>query len=92
MLTDVNVTKVDDPVLQRHEIFGTKRMYKNVPAFWFQPPVLYGGPLRIKAHAHDKNASVNKFIRKERTDVVNQHDTWLKKKMKKKMKKKGKSW
>ena len=62
MLTDVNVTKVDDPVLQRHEIFGTKRMYKNVPAFWFQPPVLYGG---IKAHAHDKNASVNKFIRED---------------------------
>ena len=34
MLTDVNVTKVDDPVLQRHEVIG--------------------GPLRIKAHTHDK--------------------------------------
>ena len=40
-----------------------------------------GGPLRIKAHAHDKNASVNKFIREERTDAVIQ--TWPKNEEKK---------
>ena len=55
MLTDVNVTKVDGPVLQRHEIFGTKRIHvQKCTSILIPASGVIGGPLRIKAHAHDK--------------------------------------
>jgi hypothetical protein len=35
-----------------------------------------GGPVRVHIHAHDRNTSVNKFIRDERPNTLNQNDTW----------------
>lgn len=35
-----------------------------------------GGPVTVHLHAHDRNASINKFIREERPDTTNQNDTW----------------
>ena len=81
MLTDV--TKVNDPlqscsVTRSSELSSSTKMYQH---FDSNLQCYIGGPLRIKAHAHDKNASVNKFIREERTDAVIQ--TWPKNEEKK---------
>ena len=61
----VHVTKGDDPISQRHEKFGTERIYEtlqtqNVP---------------IKVHAHDRNLSINKLV-KDTGYTVNQNDLW----------------
>ena len=84
------VSKDDDPVTQRHELFGIKKIYedfdnKHVP---------------VKVHAHDNNPSVTKFVR-ERGDTENANDTWhMSKKIAKDIRKitsgpkklKGKTW
>lgn len=41
-------------VTQRHKIIGTKKNYE-----YFN-----GGPVLIKCHTHDKNLSVNSFVKK----------------------------
>ena len=50
----------------------TRRLYEffdsNIPSI--------GGPVTVHLHAHDRNASINKFIREERPDTTNQNDTW----------------
>ena len=32
--------------------------------------------VKVRSHGHDRNASVNKFIREDRHATVNQNDTW----------------
>ena len=32
--------------------------------------------MRIAVHAHDASPSINKFLREERPETVNQNDTW----------------
>ena len=32
--------------------------------------------MRISKHVHDRNASLNKFIREERLETLNQNETW----------------
>jgi hypothetical protein len=57
---------------QRHELIGTRRLYD-----YFDSEIAsFGGPMNIELHAHDRNASVNKFIREERPETINQNDTW----------------
>lgn len=72
VIREEHVTKTDDQCSQRHELIGTKRLYQyfdsDIPSI--------GGPVRVHIHAHDRNASVNKYIREERPDTVNQNDTW----------------
>ena len=72
VLKDIHVTKDEDPCTQRHELLGTKKVYEyfdsNLP--------FISGPVNVHAHAHDRNSSVNKFIRDERIEVINQNDTW----------------
>lgn len=50
----------------------TRRLYEffdsNIPSI--------GAPVTDYLHAHDRNASINKFIREERPDTTNQNDTW----------------
>ena len=71
-LKDIHVTKDDDHCAQRHELLGTKRLCK-----YFDSRVPFiSGPVNVCAHAHDRNASVNKYLRVERHEVVNQNDTW----------------
>jgi len=60
-----HVTKTDDLVTQRHEKIGTERIYSYMDE----------NDPNIGIHCHDRNLSINKFIR-ERTDSVNQNDTW----------------
>lgn len=62
----ITVTKDDDPVSQRHELFGVKQLYKQFDD--------YG--VAIDIHGHDRNASVNKFLRTEQLAVENANDTW----------------
>ena len=50
---------------QRHEKIGTERMYSYMDEH----------DTKIGIHCHDRNLSINKFIR-ESTDSVNQNDTW----------------
>ena len=60
-----HVTKNEDPVTQRHELIGTKRIYQNIED--------HGCSVNI--HAHDRNMSINKWIR-ESTESTSQNDTW----------------
>lgn len=71
VIRENHVTRTDDQCAQRHEILGTRRLYEffdsNIPSI--------GGPITVRLHAHDRNASINKFIREERPDTINQNDT-----------------
>ena len=60
-----HITKCDDPVSQRHETLGTKRMYD----FFDQESI----PIRI--HVHDRNLTINKMV-KDRGDTITQNDVW----------------
>jgi len=60
-----HVTKKDDPVSQRHEKLGTQWAYGY----------LSSKDVNIKIHTHDRNMSINKFVR-ESEPVINQNDVW----------------
>lgn len=62
----ITVTKDDDSVSQRHELYGVKQLYEG-----FED---YG--MTINIHGHDRNASINKYLRTERPTVENANDTW----------------
>ena len=68
MLRDEIITKNDDQFSQRHERLGTERIYQYLKDHSL-------GPVLVPAHAHDRNLSVNKYIR-ENEDATNQNDTW----------------
>ena len=63
VLTDEIITKSDDHVAQS---IGTERLYDH---FDNHPD----GPVYIDVHTHDRNMSINKFIRESRPDVKNQN-------------------
>ena len=50
-----HVTKSDDTVTQRHERFRTEKIYQH----WKKQSVA------VRVHVHDRNLSINKFIREE---------------------------
>ena len=60
-----HVTKTMDPVSQRHERLGTEKIYNY----------LHDKDVTVNVHCHDRNLSINKFIR-ENTEATNQNDTW----------------
>ena len=62
----VTVTKDDDSVSQRHELYGVKKLYEDFEDY----------SLAINIHGHDRNASVNKYLRTSRPNVENANDTW----------------
>ncbi|CAH1786356.1 unnamed protein product [Owenia fusiformis] len=66
VLQSCHVTKNDDPSPQRHETFGTKKIYETFDenSIW------------IGTHVHDANTAINVFIRDERAPTINQNDTW----------------
>lgn len=59
------MTTSDDVISQRHEKLGTEKIYKH----------LKDQEVNIGVHAHDRNLSINKFIREE-CDSESQNDTW----------------
>ena len=71
-MKDIHVTKDDDKCSQRHELLGTKRLYDY---FDSRLPFI-SGPVNVRAHAHDRNSSVNKYLREEHPEIMNQNDTW----------------
>ncbi|KAK3086820.1 hypothetical protein FSP39_023965 [Pinctada imbricata] len=62
----VTITRADEPVSQRHEMVGVKKLYEHFDA----------SDVSINIHGHDRNASVNKYLATERQSVVNANDTW----------------
>lgn len=65
VLSCQHVTKSDDVISQRHEKLGTEKIYRH----------LKDQEVNIGVHAHDRNLSINKFIREE-CDSESQNDTW----------------
>ena len=65
VLSCQHVTKGDDVVSQRHERIGTDRIYKHLDE----------KGVAVGVHCHDRNLSINKYVREE-TDAINQNDTW----------------
>ena len=63
------VTRGDDPCAQRHESLGTQRIYDHLQS-------QENGSVHIRVHCHDRNASVNKWIRDNRPDTESTNDTW----------------
>lgn len=63
VLQCIHVTKKDDPVTQRHETFGTKKIYDNLLQY-----------SDINIHVHDRNLSVNNVCKEY--GFQNQNDTW----------------
>ena len=65
VLSCQHITKGDDVVSQRHERIGTERIYEY----------LAEKEVAVGVHCHDRNLSINKYIREE-TDATYQNDTW----------------
>ena len=61
-----HVTKADHPVTQNHERLGTELVYEHFAA--------NGIPIAI--HAHDRNMSINKYVREQQPNTINQNDRW----------------
>lgn len=60
-----HVTKSMDPVSQRHERIGTEQVYD----------FLHSKDMLVNVHCHDRNLSINKYVR-EGTEAINQNDVW----------------
>ena len=69
VLLDAIVSKDDDISAQRHEKLGTVQIYEHLQTH-------EDGPIPVATHAHDRNLSINKFLREEHPDTTNQNDTW----------------
>ncbi|CAC5391380.1 unnamed protein product [Mytilus coruscus] len=64
------ISKVDCTSAQKHELIGTERIYeyfKNLRDDY---------EVKIRVHCHDRNTSVNKFIRINGIDTESTNDTW----------------
>ena len=70
VIKTIHVTKDDDPCSQRHEMYGTQKLYEHFDT------CLGGDGVHIRCHGHDANASVNKYIRVHRKGTMGQNDTW----------------
>lgn len=66
VIDHVTVSREDDPCAQRHELNGTKRIYEKFET----------KGIKVRRHGHDRNASINKYVRVEQPNTVNQNDTW----------------
>ena len=60
------ISKQDDPISQRHELIGVKKMYQEFD----------NKNVSVRIHGHDRNSSVNKYLSQEHTHVQNANDTW----------------
>ncbi|CAC5419660.1 unnamed protein product [Mytilus coruscus] len=60
-----HVTKTMDPVSQRHERLRTEKIFNY----------LHENDVTVNVHCHDRNLSINKYVR-ENTEAINQNDVW----------------
>ena len=56
----------DDPCSQRHELHGVKKLYEG----------LSEKGANVHVHGHDRNVSINNYLKTEYPAVVNANDTW----------------
>ncbi|XP_070190600.1 uncharacterized protein [Littorina saxatilis] len=63
------VSRTDEPCAQKHELIGTKRVYDYLDG-------QEDGSVHIRVHCHDRNATVNKWVRDNRPDTTSTNDTW----------------
>ena len=68
VIHDELISKKDDLCTQRHERLGIERAFDHF-AKW-------NGGVNIRTLCHDRNMSVNKYIREQQPEVRNQNDTW----------------
>ncbi|CAC5386239.1 unnamed protein product [Mytilus coruscus] len=61
---DTSVVAIGEKMHKRHEKLGTQRIYNY----------LDDNDVKVGIHSHDRNMSINKFVRD--SDVVNQNDSW----------------
>lgn len=66
MIEHVVVRRTDDACSQRHELYGTKSLYEKFDS----------RNVDVRRHGHDRNASINRFIRGNRKNTTNQIDKW----------------
>lgn len=71
VLKTVHVTKKDSQSSQKHELIGTQKLYD-----YFDRYIYKDKSIQVRLHCHDKNASVNKFIKTERSGTTSTNDTW----------------
>lgn len=64
------ISKVDCTSAQKHELIGTERIYQYFKNLTDEYEV------KIRVHCHDRNTSVNKFIRVNGIDTTSTNDTW----------------
>ena len=62
----ITITRADDPVSQRHELLGSKKLYEHFDSC----------DVNVNIHGHDRNVSLNKHINTEQPSVTNANDTW----------------
>ena len=58
-MTDPVMTHDDDCCSQRHEQIGTEIIYDHLENH-------QDGPIQVAVHAHDRNMSINKYIREKK--------------------------
>lgn len=67
VLNCAHVTKAEDPVSQRHETTGTRKIYEDFD----------NRDISVNVHTHDRNMAINKYVRKrEYGFTCNQNDLW----------------
>ncbi|XP_019633189.1 PREDICTED: uncharacterized protein LOC109476627 [Branchiostoma belcheri] len=71
VLAHMPVTKKEQTCTQKHEKVGTERLYRQLDEMG----------VKVSDHAHDRNQSINKFIRErppyaDGTRTTNSNDTW----------------
>jgi phosphopantetheine adenylyltransferase len=67
VLNYVHVTKAEDPVTQRHEVIGTRKIYEDLDS----------RDISVNMHTHDRNMAINKLVReREHGFTCNQNDLW----------------
>ncbi|VDI69775.1 Hypothetical predicted protein [Mytilus galloprovincialis] len=61
-----HVTKNQERSSQKHETFGTEKLYEDFER----------KRIKVKVHSHDRNASVSKYLSQNQPDVIDSYDTW----------------
>jgi hypothetical protein len=61
-----HITTAQLPASQSHEKLGTEHIYKH-----FEEKCI-----PIAVHVHDRNASINKYVREHQGPTINQNDRW----------------
>ncbi|KAK3106301.1 hypothetical protein FSP39_017387 [Pinctada imbricata] len=60
------VSHGDDPCSQRHELHGVKKLYEG----------LSEKGANVHIHGHDRNVSINNYLKTQYPEVTNANDTW----------------